>query len=151
MADAFISHAQADLPLAEFVHRHLTQEGLSVYLASVSMSPGDRWMPAIMENLRSSTWVICLASRAACNSQWVMQEMGAAIGANKKLVPIVWDMTSDELPGWMRQYQAINLHSSNPEAARAAIGRIAETIKADKQKGLAILAMIAAGVMIWGR
>jgi len=62
MADVFISHATADSPLAEFLHRHLTQEGLSVYLASVSMPPGERWMPHIMDNLRGSTWVLCLAS-----------------------------------------------------------------------------------------
>ena len=40
MVDVFISHAAADSHLAEFLHRHLTQEGLSVYLASVSMPPG---------------------------------------------------------------------------------------------------------------
>ena len=50
MADVFISHGAADLPLAEFLHWHLLQEGLSVYLASVSMPPGERWMPHIMEN-----------------------------------------------------------------------------------------------------
>lgn len=150
MTDVFISHAQADLPLAEFLHRHLTQEGLSVFLASVSMNPGEQWMPAIMNNLRSSTWVICLASRAACESRWVMQEMGAAIGANKKLVPIVWDIPADGLPGWMRQYQAVNLGASHEEA-KASIGRIAEAIKADKQKGLAILALVFAGLMIWGK
>ena len=43
MADVFISHAEADSHLAEFMHRHLTQEGLSVYLASVSMLQGERW------------------------------------------------------------------------------------------------------------
>ena len=78
MADVFISHAAADSHLAEFLHRHLTQEGLSVYLASVSMPPGERWMPHIMDNLRGSTWVLCLASRVACASPWVMQEMGAS-------------------------------------------------------------------------
>jgi TIR domain len=99
MADVFISHAAADSPFAEFLHRHLTQEGLSVYLASVSMPPGERWMPHIMDNLRSSTWVLCLASRTACASPWVMQEMGAAVAGNKKLVPIIWDQQPDALPG----------------------------------------------------
>lgn len=42
MAEVFISHASADSSLAEFLHRHLTQEGLSVYLASVSMRLGMR-------------------------------------------------------------------------------------------------------------
>lgn len=151
MTDVFISHAKADQPLAEFLHRHLTQEGISTYLASVSMSPGEQWMPAILDNLRSSTWVICLASRAACESHWVMQEMGVAIGVNKKLVPIVWDIHPDALPGWMRQYQTVNLAGANREEAQVAIGRIANTIKAEKQKGLAILGLIIAGLVLFGK
>lgn len=149
--DIFISHAQADLPLAEYLHRHLTQEGLSVYLASVSMSPGERWKQSILDNLRSSTWVICLASRAACESRWVMQEMGVAIGANKKLVPFVWDMPPDALPGWMQQYQAVNLGSVSQEEAKIAIVRVADAIKSEKQKGLAILGLIVAGLMLFGK
>ena len=151
MPDIFISHFKDDSQFAEFLQRHMMQEGLSVYLASVSMEPGERWMPAIMENLRTSTWVLCLASRAACTSPWVMQEMGVAIGTNKKLIPIVWDQIPDNLPGWMRQYQAINLAGVNQQEAMAAIGRIAETIKAEKQKGLFILGLLLAGLALLGR
>lgn len=151
MTDVFISHAQADLPFAEFLRRHLSQESLTVYLASVSMQPGERWMPVILDNLRASTWVLCLASRAACQSQWVMQEMGVAIGANKKLVPIVWDQAPEALPGWMRQYQAVNLGGMSQEEAKISIARIAEAIKTDKQKGFAILALLVAGLMIFGK
>lgn len=151
MTDVFISHAASDSPLAEFLRRHLTQEGLSVYLASVSMPPGERWMPHIMDNLRGSTWVLCLASRAACASPWVMQEMGAAIAGNKKLVPIIWDQSPDLLPGWMKQYQAVNLAGRGQEEAMAAIGRIAEAIKAEKQKGMLILGLIFAGLVAFGK
>jgi hypothetical protein len=151
MADVFISHSATDLPLVEFLHRHLTQEGLSVYLASVSMPPGERWMPHIMDNLRGSTWVLCLASRAACASPWVMQEMGAAVAGNKKLVPIIWDQPPDSLPGWMKQYQTVNLAGASQQDAVAAFGRIAETIKAEKQKGLVILGLLVAGLLAFGK
>lgn len=151
MADVFISHAAADLPLAEFLHRHLVQKGLSVYLASVSMPLGERWMPHIMDNLRSSTWVLCLVSRAACASPWVMQEMGAAVAGNKKLVPIIWDQPPDSLPGWMKQYQAVNLAGRRQEEAMSAIGHIAETIKTEKQKGFVILGLLVAGLVALGK
>ena len=108
-------------------------------------------MPHIMDNLRSSTWVLCLASRAACASPWVMQEMGAAVAGNKKLVPIIWDQPPDLLPGWMKQYQAVNLAGRGQEEAMAAIGRIAETIKAEKQKGLVILGLLVAGLVAFGK
>lgn len=151
MADVFISHANADRQLAEYLHRHLTQEGLSVYLATVSMQPGERWQQSILDNLRASTWVVCLASRAACDSEWVMQEMGVAIGANKKLVPIVWDIAPTSLPGWMQQFQAVNLGGSTQQEAMAAIGRVAETIRTEKTNGLTILGLVIAGFMIFGR
>ena len=149
--DVFISHAHVDLPFAQYLHRHLSQEGLNVYLATVSMAPGEQWKQAILDRLRSSTWVICLASRAACESHWVMQEMGVAIGANKKLVPIIWDVLPQELPGWMREYQAVNLGGANQEEARVAIERISETIKSEKQKGVVILGMVIAGLVLFGR
>lgn len=151
MADIFISHSKDDSKLAEFLQRHMTQEGLSVYLASISMQPGEQWMPAIMDNLRASTWVLCLASRAACASPWVLQEMGVAIGTNKKLVPIVWDQLPENLPGWMRQYQAINLAGVSQQEAMAAFGRIAESIKADKKKGLFILGLLVAGLALFAK
>lgn len=151
MTDVFISHAQSDLPLAEYQHRHLSQEGLSVYLASVAMRPGKRWQQSILDNLRSLTWVICLASKAACESPWVMQEMGVAVGTNMKLVPIVWDVTPNSLPGWMQQYQAVNLGGASQEEAKAEIVRIFDAIKSDKQKGLAILGLTIAGLMLFGK
>ena len=80
-----------------------------------------------------------------------MQEMGVAIGANKKLVPIIWDVLPQELPGWMREYQAVNLGGTNQEDARAAIERISETIKSEKKKGVIILGMLVAGLMLFGR
>lgn len=150
MADVFISHAAADLPLAEFLHRHLTAEGISVFLATLAIKPGERWMPAIMNNLQSSQWVLCLASRAACTSPWVMQEMGAAIGTRKKLIPVVWDQSPSQLPAWMQQFQAVEL-GRDSQSAQAAISTIAETIRADKQRGLAIVGMLIAGLALLGK
>lgn len=151
MPDIFISHAQRDLPFAEFLHRHMTQEGLSVYLAPLSMAPGERWMPHIMENLRNSTWVLCLASQAACGSPWVMQEMGGAILGNKKLIPIVWDQLPENLPGWMQQFQAVNLAGASQQDVMGAVGRIAGAIKAEKQKGVLIAVLLVAGIALFGK
>jgi len=149
--DVFISHAHVDLPFAQYLHRHLSQEGLNVYLATVSMAPGEQWKQAILDRLRSSTWVICLASRAACESHWVMQEMGVAIGANKKLVPIIWDVLPQELPGWMREYQAVNLGGANQEEARVAIERISETHQIREEKGCNYFGCARRGIdAFWG-
>lgn len=149
MPDAFISYSSQDEKLAQFVHKHLSDEGLDVFLASISLKPGDHWSKKIMENLRSSNWVILLASRAACQSQFVQQELGGAIYGTKKIVPIVWDMLPSELPGWTRSYQAINLAGATLESLSQQMSSIAQHIKSEKGKGLLILGAIILALIVF--
>lgn len=58
---------------------------------------------------------------------------------------------SDLLPGWMKQYQADNLAGRQKKEAMVAIGRIAKTIKAAKQKGLVILGLLVTGLVVFGK
>jgi hypothetical protein len=146
MSDVFISHSSADRQFAEFLHRHLTSEGLSVFLAPISVVPGQRWPQEILNALGASSWVLFLASRAACTSPWVQQELGAAIARQKKLVPIVWDMPPSALPGWTGHIQAVNLAGASTDQVWAQITAIAEQIKTDKAKGLLIGGLLLAGL-----
>jgi hypothetical protein len=146
MPDVFISHSSADRQFAEFLHRHLTSEGLSIFLAPISVLPGQRWPQEILNALGASSWVLFLASRAACTSPWVQQELGAAIAKQKKLVPIVWDMPPSALPGWTGHIQAVNLAGASADEIRVQITAIAEQIKADKAKGLLIGGLLLAGL-----
>ena len=106
MTDVFISYSSHDEHLARFMHKHLTDEGISVFLASISLAPSHSWSPEILKALNSATWVLFLASRSACNSPYVQQEVGAAVASKKQLIPVVWDLPPAELPGWASQYQA---------------------------------------------
>lgn len=123
-------------------------EGLSVFLAPVSLSPGQRWSDTVLKALDASPWVLFLVSRAACSSPWVQQELGAALARQKGLVPIVWDMVASELPGWTGQIQAIDLAGASAEKIKAPITAIAEQVKADKAKGLIIAGLMIAGLLI---
>ena len=147
MPDVFISHSSSDRRFAEFLHRHLTSENLSVFLAPVSLLPGQRWSQEILKALDTSNWVLFLGSRAACASPWVQQELGVALGKQKKLVPIVWDMPISELPGWTNHIQAVDLAAASPEQIQAQITAIAEQIKADKAKGFLIGGLLIAGLL----
>jgi len=70
-----------------------------VFIASVSLKPGDDWGKEIRRNLLKSRCVIFLASMRACESSFVQQELGMALGASKKVIPIVWDIAPSDLPG----------------------------------------------------
>jgi len=154
MPDVFISHAKEDEQFANFLLRHLQQEGLGVYLASASLVAGEMWMPNILENLRQSQWVLCLASQAACCSPWVMQEMGVAIGSSKRMIPIIWDQPPSALPGWMQQYQPVNLVGASQDQVMNKLNQMAGSIKQDKeeqkQKALLIGGLLLLGMAIFG-
>ena len=50
MTDVFISYSVKDEELAQFVRSHLTAQGLTVFLASISLVPGERWTPKIIDS-----------------------------------------------------------------------------------------------------
>ena len=150
MSDIFISYSTSDEQFAQFLHRHLTNEGLSVFLASVSLLPGQRWPQQILGALSQSSWVLFLASRAACSSPWVQQELGAAIAKNKTLVPVVWDMPPSQLPGWVQHVQALNIAGTSLPEVQAQMSAIAQRIKSDKAKSFLIGGLIVAGLFAVG-
>ena len=148
MLDIFISFSHHDDQLATFLYHHLKQENLNVFLAPISLKPGERWAQNILNNLRNSPWFIFLASKHACNSPYVQQELGAALITNKKIVPIVWDMDPNELPGWINQFQAMDLRFVKTiDEVREKIFSIAQKVRADKQKGELLIGFLIAGLI----
>lgn len=150
MADIFISHSATDERIAKFLHQHLTSERISVFLASMSLQPGQKWSIEVLNALKSSPWVLFLASRAACASPWVQQELGAALVTQKKLVPIVWDMPPSELPGWVQHYQALNLANASLDDVKAQMTTIANRVKGDKLQGLLFGGLLLAALIALG-
>jgi hypothetical protein len=148
--DIFISYATKDEPTARFLCQHLTSEGMSVFLASVSLQPGQLWSQEVLNALRTSSWVLFLASRAACSSAWVQQELGAAVITQKKLVPIVWDMPPSELPGWAGRYQALDFGGASLEDVKKQMTEISQRIRADKMQGLIIGGLFLAALFAFG-
>jgi hypothetical protein len=90
-------------------------------------------------------------SQHATHSKWVNQEVGGAHVGGKKLVPIVWDMDPSLLPGWLRDYQALNLRGMDWQQIRAGVSSIARRIKADDVAGLLIVSALIACLIYVGR
>lgn len=149
MPDCFISYSSRDQKLADFVCAELKQHGLEVFMATVSLKPGEQWSETIRLNLKTSSWIIFLASRAACASAYVQQELGIAMGDLKRIIPIVWDMDPSQLPGWTNQMHAINLRGMTLENGKAKIASIATDIKKEKEKGILILGALFFGLLLF--
>lgn len=148
MPDCFISYSSNDERFAKAVYGDLTAHGLSVFMAKISLKSGDRWAQETLNALAQSTWVIFLASKAACASPYVQQEIGGALITQKKLIPVVWQMAPSELPGWVNQIQALDIRNETPAQIQARIINLAQQMKATKDTGVLIGAALVAG-FIW--
>jgi hypothetical protein len=144
MPDCFISYCSNDAEFATAVYQDLTAHGLDVFMAGISLQPGDRWSAEIHRALANSKWVIFLASKAACDSKYVEQEIGGALLTKKDLIPVVWDMNPAELPGWTNQIHALDVRRQSPEQIQMHIQALARRLKSSKDKGF----LIGAGLVV---
>ena len=150
MPDCFISYANEDLDMAQIVKTVLEARDVSVFIASVSLKPGDDWGKEIKHDLLNSMCVIFLASKKACESPFVQQELGMALGASKKVIPIVWDISPSDLPGWVDRYQAIDIRGGSMPDLIEKVDELAKSITLDKLGAILLMAMGAlAAFIIW--
>lgn len=147
MPDVFISYSVKDEDLAQFVRSHLVAQGLEVFLASISLTLGERWTPKIIESLRASEWVFLLASKNALASPNVQLEVGGAIFGKKKLVPIIWDAQPSELPRWVSDFQGLILTGATLENINLQVAQLAANVKESKVKGQLVAGAVFAGLL----
>lgn len=131
MSSAFISYSTKDEELAKKLYSLASMAGIETFLAGISIEPGSKWTDVIFKNLEKADWVFFLASKSACESQAVQQEIGASLIQKKTIIPLLIDISPEELPGWVGNHQAISLKDS-PEMLHAAIEKIADKIQVDK-------------------
>ena len=148
MPDCFVSYSSKDEPFALAVKRDLEAHGLDVFMAGISLAPGENWTERIQASLTQSTWVIFLASRKACASPYVQQEIGAAVNRKKTLIPVVWEMAPSEMPGWANQVQALDIRGQTAEQIRARVVALAQSMKASKDKSFLVAAALGTAFFV---
>ena len=67
--------------------------GFDLFLAHDDLNPSDDWFQEILINLKKTDFVMPLISQNLMNSHFANQEIGFALGINKKIIPISVDGT----------------------------------------------------------
>ncbi|MEZ5528425.1 MAG: toll/interleukin-1 receptor domain-containing protein [Porticoccaceae bacterium] len=147
MSTAFISYSTKDSHLALGLHSAMTMAGINTFLAEISIEPGERWSEVIFESLAKSDWVFFLASKNSISSVAVQQELGASLSHKKTIIPLLIDISPEELPQGIDKHQAIDVRSS-PEKLHSVISKIAEKIKVDQFWAGVIVGAIVVGLIV---
>lgn len=88
----FISHIHEEAPLATLLSSVLGEgfsNSLEFFVSSdKSIKPGTDWYKTVMDNINESSMVLVLCSEASISRPWVNFETGAALMADKPVVPL---------------------------------------------------------------
>lgn len=100
----FVSHASEDKErfVLDFAAK-LRSKGIDAWLDKWEMLPGDSLVDKIFEEgIKNAQAVIIVLSKYSVNKPWVREELNASvvkrINSGSKLIPIVLDITSDDVP-----------------------------------------------------
>jgi hypothetical protein len=130
MARVFITYSSKDSELARQLHATLQCAGAQPFLAELDIKSGEDWRDTILKNIRQSQWVFFLATSSSCASYAVAHEIGATLVLEKKLIPLMWGVTPEQLPEWVSRSHAMDLRDSG-RIARL-VEEIGETVKSDR-------------------
>jgi hypothetical protein len=151
--DFFISYAHADAPgYAEQLDKQLSRLGFKAFLDKHEYVAGDDLNEATLRRVRASSKLVVIVGPKALNSHWVLQEVEAAIQAERPIIAIdlVGDLSDQDqhsrLAGLLRDRIHIR-ESGGPNATQAdkttleAIGR---SFQATRREALRLrLALVA--------
>jgi len=142
----FISYATKDLAIVNHIQRLLTDVSIEVFVAEYSVLPGTLLPDQIKSNLKTCDLFILLWSQNSKLSEWVPQEIGIAVDAEKVIMPIVLEPNL-QLPGFIKNLKYLPVYN-NPNALNWVRSNVFERAREKQRKdGLTWLGIGA--VVLW--
>jgi hypothetical protein len=89
MAHVFISYAHSDRKIAQSIERGLRKANTDGWLDLKNIAGGEEWSPAIDNAVRKARALLLVLSPAASKSDWVTYEWIFALGAKKRVIPVL--------------------------------------------------------------
>lgn len=105
----FVSHSSRESWIAGQMAKEVRALGAEPWVDVNDISGGDDFYEKIMEAIRGCTEAIVLISPSSVNSRWVSFEIGAVAVQNKRVTPVLNNVTAGEMEP-LRRVNAIDLN-----------------------------------------
>lgn len=102
--------------------------GIKTFLDEKDIDGGDSIPESIRINIQKCDEFLLLLSRYSVNRPWVLIELGAAWGLEKRVVTIIDKVTPDEMPEVISPYKAIDINNFDQYIAQL-LGRAKKSRK----------------------
>lgn len=109
--DVFISYAFADSELARTLEQAVVKAGGTAFIAAKDLPGGEKLADEIREYLTDCSELWFLVSPDSLKSDWVATEWKVVWGQKKKIVPILYRCSPEELPDLLREVKCIDFHN----------------------------------------
>src|SRR5215217_622384 len=117
MSQLFISHASSDHAWVREFTNALHNLGVGVWYGESDIALGDSIVDKLEKALRESEIIILPITRETINNPNFQFELGAALGMNKRIVPIVSDdVDKSQLPLALSRLRALKQRSPQETA-----------------------------------
>ncbi len=117
--DIFLSYSAKDRSQAKQLSELLQQSNLKVYFADKNLEGGSPFTDEIRAALHDSRELWVLATPSSVDSVWVATEWGTAWALQRRIVPILLNVTKDRLPDRLRALHAVSFSKVTEEVQRA--------------------------------
>ncbi len=111
----FISHSTKDRWVARQIAKLISEKGaghgIEVFLDEKDIEGGDIISDAIRKNIQECNEFLVLLTEASINSDWVLIELGATWGYEKRIIAIVDKIAPEQMPQVLNLNKAIELNN----------------------------------------
>lgn len=129
----FISYSHQEEPLGRTLKESIEKSvaDSSVFLSSVDLELGERWLDELELQLAKATHVILVCSPQSVDRPWLNFEAGAVLTSKKPVIPVCHSgQESAHLPERFQRYHGLNL--VNPDALKVLIEQLGGTTTAEE-------------------
>jgi uncharacterized membrane protein len=127
--DVFLSYAREDKEFASRLVKDLAAEGIEVWWDRTKLKPGENWVQALLDGIRSAPNFLALVSENTAASPHFSTELAAAIASKeaspRRIVPVLTKKNAP-IPSFLNQFTVID--ASTPERYRDGVQRLSKLI-----------------------
>lgn len=149
----FISYSTKNLGIVQWAHTTLAQPGLTeVFAAEYSVAPSAVLNKEIIQAIRSCDLFVLLWTQEARASDYVPQEIGIAVDANKTILPVVME-DNLPVPGFISGLKYLPAHRNFEASFQWLTQFVREnaTRQQNNQNLAALVAMLIGGIWLFGQ
>jgi hypothetical protein len=117
----FIAYASEDRPWVEQFASALREAGVDPWFDVADLAPGEPFQDQLEAALRASRTLVLILTPNSIDNPWTLFELGAAIGDNKRIIPVVArEFDWKQAPLVLKRYQAMEAASPQEAGKRVA-------------------------------